>query len=77
MPLPTMTASAAQASAREAVACSVTPFIDCTVSLGAARLTRQPGFLMRLSTPSAISESSSLKPSKVRIAMCIGLPFSM
>src|SRR5262249_46766266 len=39
-------------------------------------VTRQSGFLMRLSTPSAMSESSSLKPWKVRIAMCMGGPLA-
>jgi hypothetical protein len=60
MPLPTTTASAAQASSRLAIDSITTPFIERTVGDGVAMETRQPGFLTRLSTPSAISESSSL-----------------
>ncbi len=38
----------------------VTPFIDRTVGVGLAMLTRQPGVFTRLRMPSAIRESSSL-----------------
>jgi hypothetical protein len=72
MPLPTITASASLASRRDACASSTTPFIDRTRAEGLAIDTRQPGVLMRLRMPSAMSESSSLKPSKVRMAMCMG-----
>ena len=60
MPLPTMTASAAQASSRLAIDSMTTPFIDRTLGVGVAIDTRQPAFLTRLSTPSAMRESSSL-----------------
>ena len=46
-------------------------FIERTRAAGLAIDTRQSGFLTRLRMPSAMSESSSLKPSKVRIAMCM------
>jgi hypothetical protein len=69
IPLPTITASARVASARVAWACGTTPFIDVTVSVGDAIEMRQPGAAARLRMPSAINESSSLKPSKVTIAI--------
>ena len=71
MPLPTMTASAPGTSARLDWAWTTTPFIDVTIGSGQQRVTRQPGFLMRLRTPKATNESSSLKPWKVRMAMCM------
>ena len=58
-------------SAKFDCACTTTPFIEVTIDSGQQRVTRQLAFLMRLSTPSATSESSSLKPWKVRMAMCI------
>jgi hypothetical protein len=70
MPLPTITASASHASSRVDICSMTTPFIDVTLAVGAAIVTRQPSPLTRLSTPSAISESSSLYPSNVRMAMC-------
>src|SRR5262245_31789659 len=73
-PLPMMTASAAQASANVDCACTVTPFIEVTGDAGHDSVTRQPGLLTRFSTLKAIKESSSLNPSKVRIAMCTGAP---
>lgn len=60
MPLPTMTASAAHASSRVDICSMTTPFIDVTLGPGVAMVTRQSSVLMRLSTPSAIRESSSL-----------------
>ena len=71
MPLPTITASAEAASARVDPAWTTTPFIDVTVGSGQQSVTRQSGRLTRLRIPSAISESSSLKPWNVRTAMCI------
>src|SRR3990167_1816764 len=73
MPLPTMTASAAQASPKVVCASITTRFMDVTRAAGQAMDTRQPGFLTRLRMPRAMSESSSLKPSKVRMAMCMGM----
>jgi hypothetical protein len=70
-PLPTITASAVTAADSGTCACTTTPFIDVTVGCGQHSETRQPGVLMRFRTPSAISESSSLKPSNVRMAMCM------
>ena len=72
MPLPNSTASAVQASASVDWACRVTPFIEVTMGVGQQRVTRQPGFLMRFRMPRAMNESSSLKASKVRMAMCMG-----
>jgi len=60
VPLPTMTASAAQASSMLAIDSITTPFIERTRGEGVAMDTRQSGCLTRLSTPSAIRESSSL-----------------
>ena len=71
IPLPTMTASAAQASASVACAVTVTPFIEVTDGAGHASETRQPGLRTRFNTFNATSESISLNPSKVRMAMCI------
>ena len=73
MPLPTMTASAAQASSRLA-----SPRSRRRSSSGPWardwRSTRaSPAFLTRLRTPSAMRESSSLKPSKVRWRCAWGL----
>ncbi len=59
-PLPTMTASAAQASSRLAIDSITTPFIERTVGAAVAIDTRQPAFLTRFRTPSAMRESSSL-----------------
>jgi hypothetical protein len=70
MPLPTTTTSAAHASSRLAIDSITTPFFERTRGVGVAMDTRQPDFSTRLRMPSAIRESSSLKPSKVRIAMC-------
>ncbi len=71
MPLPTITASAEGISARVDCPSTVTPFIEVTDFFGQQSVTRQSGFLIRLSTPSATRESSSLKPWKVSMAMCI------
>ena len=60
MPLPTMTASAAHASSRLAIDSITTPFIERTRGAGVAMDTRQSARLTRLSTPSAMRESSSL-----------------
>jgi hypothetical protein len=60
MPLPTITASAPHASSRVDICSMTTPFIEVTFAVGVAIVTRQPSPLTRLSTPSAISESSSL-----------------
>ena len=60
VPLPTTTASASHASSRLAIDSITTPFIERTRGDGGAIDTRQPGFLTRLRTPSAMSESSSL-----------------
>ena len=60
VPLPTTTASASHASSRLAIDSITTPFIERTRGDGVAIDTRQPGFPTRLSTPSAMSESSSL-----------------
>ena len=71
MPLPTMTASAEAASSSIDCARTVTPFIEVTSVSGQQIVTRQSGFLIRLRTPKAISESSSLNPWKVRMAICM------
>ena len=68
----TAAASAALASSSVDCACTGTPFIDVTVGNGHESETRQPDFLMRLSKLNAINESSSLNPSKVSMAICIG-----
>jgi hypothetical protein len=68
---PLSDASAVRASFNEDCASTTTPFMERTRGVGQHRGTRQPGFLTRLRIPRAISESSSLKPSKVRISMCI------
>ena len=60
LPLPTMTASAVQASSRSIMASMVTPFIERTRGAGLAIETRQPGALTRLRMPRAMRESSSL-----------------
>ena len=70
-PLPTITASAELASCRGICASMNIPFMDRTRGVGDAIETRQPGCLTRLRMPSATSESSSLKPSNVNMAMCI------
>jgi hypothetical protein len=49
----------------------VTPLIDVTSGVGQVMCAAQPLAFMRLSMPSAMNESSSLKPSKVRIAICM------
>jgi len=67
-----MTASASVASRNVACDSIARPFIDRTRVVGQAIETRQSGFFTRLRMPKAISESSSLKPSKVRIARCTG-----
>ena len=51
---------------------TMTPFIDVTVSPGAQIIARQP--FTRLSSDSATKLSCSLKPSKVKIAICIASP---
>ena len=69
MPLPKITASAWLANSSGRCACTVTPFIEVTCEVGLAISAFQPCAPRRLSRPSAMNESSSLKPSKVRIAM--------
>ena len=71
IPLPTITASAVAASSSVDWALIVTPFIEVTSASGQQIVTRQLGFLIRFKTPSAMKESSSLNPWKVRMAMCI------
>jgi len=48
--------------------------MDVTAGAGHERVTRQPGFRTRLRMPKAIRESNSLKPSNVRMAMCMETP---
>jgi hypothetical protein len=45
--------------------------MEVTTGSGQHSVTRQPDFLTLLKTLSATSESSSLNPWKVRIAMCM------
>ena len=71
MPLPTSTASASHASSSVDYACTVTLFIEVTCGAGHARVTRQSGRLTRFKMPRAMNESSSLKTSKVGMAMCV------
>src|SRR5882724_9089194 len=66
-----MTASALLACASVDWACTTTPFIEVTLDSGQQSVTRQPGRLTRLRIASATIESSSLKPWKVRMAMCM------
>src|SRR5688572_8100475 len=47
------------------------PFIDVTTGSGQHSVTRQPGLRARLRMDSATMESSSLKPWKVRMAICM------
>ena len=51
--------------------------MEVTWRSGLQSVTRQFGLWMRFNTPRAISESSSLKPWKVSIAMCIAVPLSV
>ena len=74
MPLPTSTAAQPASSSKPACRSRRTPFMEVTQGEGAISETRQSGRLMRLRIPRAIRESSSLKPSKVRMARCMGLP---
>src|SRR5437868_11217601 len=68
MPLPKMTASASLANSSGCCASMATPFIDVTRDAGHTSSAFQPVVLSRFSRPRAMKESSSLKPSKVRIA---------
>src|SRR5262245_59539212 len=68
MPLPKITASASLANSSGCCASMATPFIDVTRDAGHASSAFQPSVLRRLSRPRAMKESSSLKPSNVRIA---------
>src|SRR2546421_8795132 len=71
MPLPKITASASLANSSGCCASTTTPFIDVTRLAGHAISAFQPSVRSRFSRPSAMKESSSLNPSKVRIAILI------
>src|SRR6267142_988596 len=75
MPLPKMTASALLANSSGCCASTTTPFIDVMRALGLVISAFQPSALRRFNRPSAMKESSSLNPSKVRMAMRIEWPW--
>src|ERR1700749_2206389 len=68
MPLPNSTASASITNSSGCCAVMVTPFIDVTCNDGLAISACTPAVRSRLISPSAMKESSSLKPSNVTIA---------
>jgi len=68
-PLPTITASASHAKDSGAWRSTRTPLPEATTGSGETISACQPGRLTRLRIAEAMKESSSLKPSKVRIAM--------
>ena len=74
MPLPNSTTSALLANSRGCCASILTPFIEVTVADGQVICIFQPADFIRFNMPAAINESSSLNPSKVRIAMFIISP---
>jgi hypothetical protein len=74
IPLPTRTASARDANSSGRWRRMVTPFIDVTSGVGEAMCASQPLALMRLRIAAATNESSSLKPSNVRTAICMNPP---
>src|SRR5436305_5921676 len=76
MPLPKITASASLANSSGCCASTTTPFIDVTWLAGHAISAFQPSVRSRFSSPSAMKESSSLNPSKVRIAILIRRRFA-
>ena len=49
--------------------------MEVTLGVGLDSVTRQPGRLIRFNIPNATSESSSLKASNVRMAMCMAGAF--
>src|ERR1700742_4692275 len=68
MPLPNSTASASSTNSSGCCAVMVTPVIDATCADGLVISACTPAARSRLISPSAMKESSSLKPSNVTIA---------
>src|ERR1700761_4517193 len=68
MPLPNSTASASSTNSSGCCAVTVTPFIDVTCADGLVISACTTSARNRLISPSAMKESSSLKPSNVTIA---------
>src|SRR6201994_1386637 len=74
MPLPNSTASASSTNSSGCCAVMVTPFIDVTCADGLVISACTPAARSRLISPSAMKESSSLKPSNVTIATRMAVP---
>ena len=70
-PLPISTASASRTNANGFCRSTMTPFIDVTRSVGDVICAAHPFGFNRLRIAAAINESSSLKPSNVKTAICI------
>lgn len=73
VPLPTTTASALAAKSSGRWASTTTPFLEATRPVGAVIQAFQPWGRSRFRRFETTKESISLKPSKVRTAICMAL----